>query len=258
MRRTNIAPAPTSQQTGQSRATRRAPRGKIPFVLKKYVTWCALDPTITTGALLCLGSGADWDRRFEMAAAACSPTEATDEQLVEQVLAGRRNAFDLLYARYLRRVYGFVDRRLSNRADVEETTQEVFIQIFSALGSYRGDAPFAAWALGIARYTVAARFKKRQHPMLPLETDANGDLDVQPGADTAPSDSNPLAQYELHERVRELEALALKRLSKEQRKVFSMHHLQHRSIAEIAKAEGKSPDAVKSNLYRARRLLFAP
>jgi DNA-directed RNA polymerase specialized sigma24 family protein len=37
-----------------------------------------------------------------------------------------------------------------------------------------------------------------------------------------------------------------------------MHHLHHRSIADIAVALDKSEDAVKSNLYRARRLLLTP
>ena len=192
-----------------------------------------------------------------MAVAESPPVEASDEALVDRVLGGEREAFELLYSRYLRRVFGFVDKRLSNRADVEETTQEVFINVFSSLGSFRHEAPFAAWVLGIARRTVASRFKKRQHPMLPLETDAHGELDVPDGAATAPPDTRPDAQYELRERLRELEEAALHKLSKEQRHIFAQHHLEHRSIAEIARAQGKSADAVKSNLYRARRVLFA-
>lgn len=192
-----------------------------------------------------------------MSAVARPPAEASDEQLVGRVLAGERGAFDLLYARYLRRVFKFVDGRMSNRADVEETTQEVFIQVFSSLASFRGEAPFAAWVLGIARRTVASRFKKRRHPTVPLDTDRNGELEAQPGADAAPLDSNPHAVYELRERLDELEDLALRKLTAEQREIFSLHHLEHHSIAEIAESQGKSPDAVKSNLYRARRILFA-
>ena len=190
-----------------------------------------------------------------MAAAECPPTETSDDELVERVLAGERDAFELLYARYLKRVFGFVDKRLSNRADVEETTQEVFINVFSALASYRREAPFAAWVLGIARRTVAGRFKKRQHPTVPLETD--GEIDAAPASTLAPPAACPEAQYELVERVRELEALADRELTAEQRELFALHHLEHRSIAEIAEAKGKSADAVKSNLYRARRVLLS-
>lgn len=192
-----------------------------------------------------------------MSAVARPPAEASDEQLVGRVLAGERGAFDLLYARYLRRVFKFVDGRMSNRADVEETTQEVFIQVFSSLASFRGEAPFAAWVLGIARRTVASRFKKRRHPTVPLDTDRNGELEAQPGADAAPLDSNPHAVYELRERLDELEDLSLRKLTAEQREIFSLHHVEHHTIAEIAESQGKSPDAVKSNLYRARRILFA-
>jgi RNA polymerase sigma-70 factor (ECF subfamily) len=114
-----------------------------------------------------------------MSTATCSPTRhVSDEQLILRIRAGEREAFDQLYERYVGRVYRFVEGRLNNRADVEETTQEVFINVFGSLGSFRAEAPFAAWVLGVARYTIAGRFKKKHHPTVPLETDENGELDI--------------------------------------------------------------------------------
>ena len=46
-------------------------------------------------------------------------------------------------------------------------------------------------------------------------------------------------------------------LSDEQRQLFELHHIEHRSIQEIAGLLAKSEDAVKSHLYRARKLLLA-
>ena len=191
-----------------------------------------------------------------MSATACSPTrQVSDEQLICRVRAGEREAFERLYERYVGRVYRFVENRLHNRADVEETTQEVFVNVFTSLGSFRAEAPFAAWVLGVARHTIAGRFKKKQHPMVPLETDENGELDAL--SDAGLSETTPLDFYELRERIRQLEDLAERALSPEQRQLFRLHHLEHRPIAEVAAILEKSEDAVKSNLYRVRKVLLA-
>ena len=50
---------------------------------------------------------------------------------------------------------------------------------------------------------------------------------------------------------------AVARLTREQRTLFEMHHLHHRPIQELAQTLRKSEDAVKSHLYRARKLLLA-
>ena len=92
----------------------------------------------------------------------------TDAHLLERLRAGEEPAFRQLYERYFQRVYNFLDRRLRNRADTEETTQEVFINLFASLDSYRGDAPFAAWVFGVTRRTLASRFKRKRHPTVPL------------------------------------------------------------------------------------------
>lgn len=190
-----------------------------------------------------------------MSKVTCSPTRhVSDEQLILRIRSGEREAFDLLYARYIGRVYRFVETRLNNRADVEETTQEVFINVFASLGSYRAEAPFAAWVLGVARHTISGRFKKKQHPTVPLETNADGEVDS--AGEGGIQETTPLDYYELAERIRLLQEVT-NELSAEQRELFQLHHLEHRSIAEVAALLDKSEDAVKSNLYRVRKLLLA-
>ncbi|MFP8876409.1 MAG: RNA polymerase sigma factor, partial [Myxococcota bacterium] len=92
----------------------------------------------------------------------------SDEELVARVLAKDSEAFDTLYDRYLKRVYGFVHKRLDNRSDTEELVQEVFLNVFSSLSTFRSESSFASWVLGIARHTVANRFKKPRATIVPL------------------------------------------------------------------------------------------
>jgi RNA polymerase sigma factor (sigma-70 family) len=66
----------------------------------------------------------------------------------------------------------------------------------------------------------------------------------------------PLEHYECGERMARLEAAAME-LSREQQRLFALHHLEHLPIQEIAARLAKSEDAVKSHLYRARRVLLS-
>jgi RNA polymerase sigma-70 factor (ECF subfamily) len=178
-----------------------------------------------------------------------------DATLVDRVIGGDGEAFEALYGRYLPRVYGYVRRRVYNRADIEEAVQDVFVAVFSSLESFRGDAPFAAWVLGVAKRTVANRFKKRSHPTVPLEPETESEwIDVP--LPICPHTATPLEQYECQERIQHIERTAARELTAEQWRMFELHHLEHRSIQSIASTTKKSKDAVKSNLYRVRRVLM--
>lgn len=178
-----------------------------------------------------------------------------DEALIQRIEAGDHDAFTTLYERYFPRVLSFVRKRLSNRADAEETVQEVFINIFSSLHTYRREAPFDAWVLGLTRRTIARRFKKKQHPTVPLQVDEEEAVD--PTVPTVRREPSPLEHYEYRERVISIESRARRELSEEQRDLFERHHLRNQPVREIARVLCKSEDAVKSNLYRARKVLFA-
>ncbi len=177
-----------------------------------------------------------------------------DLELIDQVLQGNQRSFGTLYERYFPRVYGFVQRRMHNRADTEETVQEVFIHVFSSLASFRREAPFGAWVLGIARHTVAYRFKKKHHPTVPLDECEGG---YERDFSTKRREATPLEHLECSERIAEMMRTAFHELTDEQRMLFEWHHLENRSIREIATTLSKTEDAVKSHLYRARRMLLA-
>lgn len=178
----------------------------------------------------------------------------SDEQLVESVRGGDRQAFEMLYRRFFPRIYRFVQKRMGNRSDVEETVQEIFIAVFSSLGAYRGEAPFGAWVYGLARRTIANRFKRRRAETVPWN-----EIDGADAASAVRSESSaldPHAAYERSERIAQIESAA-RRLSPSQWEYFRLHHLEDVSIEEIARDAQCSRDAVKSHLYRARKLLMA-
>lgn len=180
----------------------------------------------------------------------------SDERLVERVRGGDREAFEVLYRRFFPRIYRFVSKRMGERFDVEETVQEIFIAAFSSLGAYRGEAPFGAWVYGLARRTVANRFKRKRANSVPWN-----DADVALSEAVAEArgvggGENPHAAYERSERLAQIEDAA-RRLSPSQWEYFRLHHLEDISIEDIARQARCSRDAVKSHLYRARKTLLA-
>jgi RNA polymerase sigma-70 factor (ECF subfamily) len=183
------------------------------------------------------------------------PAATSDAELVERLCKGDEVAFEQLYERYFKRIYCFVDRRLRNPADTEETVQEVFFNVFSSIGSFRGDAPFAAWVFGLTRRTIAGRFKKKRHVTVSLSDEDRDRLT--PCAAEATDAPSPLEMCEFQEFVDRIDAAVNTRLNEEQRRLFQLHHVEDRPITEIARRFCKSENAIKSNLYRTRRILLA-
>jgi len=193
-----------------------------------------------------------------MAVAADFGAEAAilDEELIERILANDPGAFDLLYDRYFPRVCGYVRKRIGNRADVDETVQEVFVNVFTSLESFRSEAPFGAWVLGVARRTVAGRFKKQRVTTVSFDDYPAEEIGRERTVRRM-SCPTPLEEYECRERAMRLENLAQTKLTPEQCALVEMHHLKDYSIRQIADVLARSEDAVKSNLYRARKVLQA-
>lgn len=185
----------------------------------------------------------------EPAAEAPAPATASarDRALVAGILAGSRAHFDELYESYFPRVYRFALKRLSDTAEAEDVTQEVFETIFKALPSYRGDSSLLVWIFGITRNKVNRRFRGAR-PRMESMDDAHADTLA---AEEAPADLAVDARRMLDR----CDSVISEHLTPLQRRIFHLKHLRRQPIRDIAQALGKSEDAIKANLYRMRRAL---
>jgi RNA polymerase sigma-70 factor (ECF subfamily) len=173
----------------------------------------------------------------------------SDAELVEQILSGSKEHFEMLYTAYFPRVYRFALKRLRDPGEAEDVTQEVFFTVFDALDSFKGESSLLVWIFGITRNTVNRRFR-RARPRLD-SLDAGEAREVE--AKATPADRAVDARRMLL-RCGELIERDLTPL---QRRIFHLKHLRRQSIRSIAQALGKSEDAVKANLYRMRRVIAA-
>jgi RNA polymerase sigma factor (sigma-70 family) len=172
---------------------------------------------------------------------------ASDRELVDQILSGSREHFDLLYESYFPRVYRFALKRLGDPGDAEDVTQDVFMTLLDALPSYQGQSALLVWIFGITRNKVNRRFRRPRPRLDPLEE--GGVLDV--AGREAPTDETVDARRILGR----CEQIIEQELTPLQRRIFHLKHLRRQPIRAIARALGKSEDAVKANLYRMRRAL---
>jgi RNA polymerase sigma-70 factor (ECF subfamily) len=88
-------------------------------------------------------------------------------QLVRDALSDAE-AFAELYRRNLNRVYRYHMAHTGNVKDAEDLTSQTFMAALEGLASFRGEAPFAAWLMGIAS-RKRALFFRRHRPELPLD-----------------------------------------------------------------------------------------
>ena len=94
-------------------------------------------------------------------------TSWTDEALFERVCAGSEAHFNVLYARYFRRIYAFVYQRIRNHADAEELVQETFTVVFRGAANFGGRSSPLAWILTV-RVRSSLERRSSTCPLAPL------------------------------------------------------------------------------------------
>lgn len=155
-------------------------------------------------------------------------------------------AFEEIYRRYSRRIQSFVVRKLSDRVEAEDVTQEVFEAVYSGIARFQGRSGLRVWIYGIARNIANNRLRRRAAARLVS-------LDRVP-PELAPLDRGPGARAEAREALRYVRG-AIAQLPADQRRMLELRHAERLAIRKIASLMHRSEDAVKSGLYRARRRL---
>ncbi len=185
------------------------------------------------------------DRLEPQAQATLSPT--AEIELVARCQRGDRRAFDELYTTFRKTLARQLVRMLGPRADVEDTLQEVFIEVFRSISRFRGDARLSTWLYRLTAHVAYHRLRtrKRKEP----RTDEVDDRLAAAG----PSPEQRLAgAQELAEVHRILQALAPKK-----RMAFVLHEIEGLDVEEIARIVGAPRVTVRTRLFYARREFFA-
>lgn len=174
-------------------------------------------------------------------------TEAIElDELVRRAQRGDRAAFTELFRRHRNDVARLVFRMLGPTADVEDVTQEVFLQVHKSLAEFRGQAKFTTWLHRVTvNVVLMVRRAARSRPVFAGEpvADHEPDRGLLPDEDAA-----------RHARIAAFRRL-LDRLPEKKRTVFVLHEIEGQSPAEIAEIVDAPVLTVRTRLFYARREL---
>lgn len=169
--------------------------------------------------------------------------EATDLELCRKAAAGSIPAFELIYQRYHRRTYSLCLRMTNSQTEAEDLTQEVFIQLFRKVGSFRGDSAFSTWLHRLTINQVLMHFRRRS--VKNEKTSETGEMPEQTVSGTADPNKMPV-----------VDRIALKNaigeLPNGYRNVFVLHDVEGFEHEEVARMLGISVGTSKSQLHKAR------
>ena len=179
--------------------------------------------------------------------------ELPDETLVDEALAGDRDAFGALVQRHQRGLVNYIFRLVGSRDIATDLAQEVFLKVFVGLSSFDPRYRFTTWLYRIASNGAIDHLRRKQPKTLSLSQSAADDGTPQPPP-LAGSDPNPddvLRLRELESRLNE----AIAALPPAYRQLILLRHRQHCRYDEIARITHLPLGTVKNRIFRAREIL---
>ena len=170
-------------------------------------------------------------------------TGPSDFELAQKSAGGDSDAFEQLYRRHYRRVYALSLRMLSDPTMAEDMTQEVFVNLFTKIGSFRGESQFTTWLHRMTVNQVLMYFRKAS-TRSELTTD-EGETPVQIVRGTEDPGRMPVVDRIGLEN-------AIRQLPLGYRTVFVLHDVEGYDHDEIAQMLTISQGTSKSQLHKAR------
>jgi RNA polymerase sigma-70 factor (ECF subfamily) len=179
-------------------------------------------------------------------------------RFIERLRQRDEQAFNELVLTYETQVYRLVWRMLGNREEAEDMTQEVFVQVFRSIDTFRGDSKISTWIYRIAMNLTRNRAKYHARRQQKNHAELDGldpkELHNQAQGKTTGETRRPDwdAMGNEAERI-VLECLV--EMDGEFREILILRDVEQLSYEEVGSITGLAPGTVKSRLHRARALL---
>lgn len=186
------------------------------------------------------------------------PVDDSERRFIERLQGHDERAFNELVELYEQRVFRLVLRMLGRRDEAEDMAQEVFVQVFKAIGTFRGDSKLGTWV-----YRIAINLCKNRIKYLARRYDS-AQQELEPAAERAPlSEAKGVTLGDIARPDHMLEGLqterivqlAIAELDPDFREVLVLRDVEDLTYEEIAEITGLADGTVKSRIHRARGML---
>src|SRR6266853_3648069 len=179
------------------------------------------------------------------------PDSASFSEAIRLAQQGDAAAFEFIYKDYCGRVYALCLRMLHDPAEAEDLVQEVFIQLFRKIYTYRGESAFSTWLHRLTANLVLMHLRRKKPISISLDDiDGSDEGDDRPQKEIGAPDPQLTG---LIDRVT-LQS-AIEQLPRGYREIFTLYDVQGYDHREIAKILGRSVGNSKSQLHKARKRL---
>jgi RNA polymerase sigma-70 factor (ECF subfamily) len=161
------------------------------------------------------------------------PSVTSDGELIQRAAGGDRSAFEDLYRRYARPVFGFALRRLGDRGRAEDAVQETFASVWRSAASYKPErGPGAPWLYAVARNAIVDRARGR--------TDTPAEVPDTPSDEAGPAEQaeQSWVAWRVHR--------ALEELPEREHEVIALAYWSGLSQSEVAEYLGIPLGTVKT------------
>jgi RNA polymerase sigma-70 factor (ECF subfamily) len=179
-----------------------------------------------------------------------------DQQLVERAQRGDKHAFELLVAKYQRRLGRLISRFVRNAAEAEDVTQDAFIKAYRALPAFRGDSAFYTWLYRIGINTAKNHLVaqgRRAPTSTPFDSDEAEDFEDASLLHEVATPENELMSKQVVDVVNS----SLQELPDDLRTALTLREIEGLSYEEIAEVMNCPIGTVRSRIFRAREAIAA-
>lgn len=177
-----------------------------------------------------------------------------DQLLVERVQRGDKAAFELLVAKYQRKIVRLISRLVRDPAEVEDVAQEAFIKAYRALPRFRGESAFYTWLYRIA-INSAKNYLASQGRRAPTSTEADAEEAETFGDGDLLRDINTPESVLMSKQIAQTVNAAMAGLPEELRMAISLREIEGLSYEEIAEMMDCPIGTVRSRIFRAREAI---
>jgi RNA polymerase sigma-70 factor (ECF subfamily) len=187
-----------------------------------------------------------------------APPDELEERLIERLIARDERAFNELVRVYERRIFALMLRMIGNPSEAEDLAQDVFVQVFKAIGTFRGDSKLSTWI-----YRIAVNLCKNRTKYLRVRHSGEED-ELEAVAERVPLGEGGRSNVGHVERPDEMVAgkqveqivqRAILALEPEFRECLVLRDVEELSYEEIGEITGLPPGTVKSRIHRGRATL---
>ena len=168
----------------------------------------------------------------------------TDAELVSRCINGDSSAFEEIVTKYKKLVYSVVYKMISDREEVNDVSQEVFIRLYKSLEKYNPEYKMSTWIVKITSNLCLDTLRKKKQDTVTLDDAIGVSSDVDTPEDTL-----------IKNQRTELINNAINELPEKYKVLIVLFHNNGMSYEEMTKVLNEPMSIIKNRLYRARLML---